>query len=118
MNFNEKTVGINIRKYRLYNELNQHWLAKQVGISRKTLIAYEKGYSTVPPHLYNCFAQALSTTAERLLGNINTTPPPPIKLINPIQKFYPSTSTSLLLLQKAMLAGISTLMFPNVALLH
>lgn len=75
MSFNPIAVGRNVRKHRLYNEINQSWLANKVGISRKTLISYEKGYTQVPPPLWLKFADALNTTLECLLEEI---PPPEI----------------------------------------
>jgi DNA-binding XRE family transcriptional regulator len=75
MNFNPLAVGRNVRKHRLYNEINQSWLANKVGISRKTLINYEKGYTPVPTALWLKFTDTLNTTLECLLEEI---PPPKI----------------------------------------
>jgi transcriptional regulator with XRE-family HTH domain len=69
MKINGVIIGANIRKYRLFKELTQHYLAKKVGISRKTLISYERGYTTVPINLIDVFVKELNVPLDYLIGN-------------------------------------------------
>jgi HTH-type transcriptional regulator/antitoxin PezA len=52
-------VGRNIKKVRLFREINQSGLAKSVGVSRITLSRYENGLSPVPVRLLELFAEQL-----------------------------------------------------------
>ena len=47
MESNSITVGQKIKRYRLINDIRQEEMADQMGISRATLINYEKGHTTI-----------------------------------------------------------------------
>ena len=40
-------IGKKIKRYRLLNDIRQEDMAEQMGVSRATLINYEKGYTTI-----------------------------------------------------------------------
>ena len=37
-----------LKKYRMINEITQEDMAKKIGVSRATLINYEKGHTSIP----------------------------------------------------------------------
>ena len=41
------TLGQKIKRYRLLNDIRQEDMAEKMGVSRATLINYEKGYTTI-----------------------------------------------------------------------
>ena len=43
----ELTLGQKIKRYRLMNDIRQEDMAESLGVSRATLINYEKGHTTI-----------------------------------------------------------------------
>ena len=41
------TLGQKIKRYRLVNDIRQEDMAEKMGVSRATLINYEKGHTTI-----------------------------------------------------------------------
>ena len=60
-------VTMNMRKYRLRNQLTQKELATKLGITRSHFTRIERRYIIVPVRLYPHIAKALGVTVEELL---------------------------------------------------
>jgi len=50
-------IGKKIKRYRLLNDIRQEDMAEQMGVSRATLINYEKGYTTINLDVLNRLSQ-------------------------------------------------------------
>ena len=44
---NNTSIGQQIKRYRLINDIRQEDMAEKMGVSRATLINYEKGHTTI-----------------------------------------------------------------------
>ena len=47
METNSTKIGQKIKRYRLINDIRQEDMAEKMGVSRATLINYEKGYTAI-----------------------------------------------------------------------
>ena len=47
MQTESKTLGQKIKRYRLINDIRQEDMAEKMGVSRATLINYEKGHTAI-----------------------------------------------------------------------
>jgi putative transcriptional regulator len=61
-----KTVGNNLRQYRLEAELTQEQVAEAIGVTRQTVIAMEKGNYTPSVLLALMSAKLFGRTVEEL----------------------------------------------------
>ena len=61
-------VGQNICQYRKELGISQVELAQILGINKRTLCSYEKGFRKVPINLLPKIADCLKVSADRLLG--------------------------------------------------
>lgn len=67
---NEKeTVGQRLARLRTERGFTQRNLAKETGISHRTIAYYEKQTQHPPTHLLPTLAKALGVTADQLLGS-------------------------------------------------
>jgi transcriptional regulator with XRE-family HTH domain len=69
-----------IRERREYIKLSQAELGKIIGVGHSTISNYESGYSAPDPETLKYIANALETTTDYLLGNVDNSAIPNLKV--------------------------------------
>ena len=58
MQTKKQSLGQKIKQYRLINDIRQEDMAEKMGVSRATLINYEKGYTSISFDVLNRLKEA------------------------------------------------------------